>query len=178
MRRPIFSSSSWGRRQGGRIVRGRKELRIWDGRRGSVAIRARGVAEVLRDRPCSSEVADDFAGGVGAAGTGEAVAGVRAGTAEEEATDGGFVARPIEDGAHGEELIEGKFAVENVAAGETVGGFEILGRDDLDAFDEARKIRRVSGEGLDDGVAEFLAMSIPVPFLLHAARGSVNQLIG
>src|SRR5580704_296957 len=164
MRRPIFSSSSWGRRQGGRIVRGRKELRIWDGRRGSVAIRARGVAEVLRDRPCSSEVADDFAGGVGAAGTGEAVAGVRAGTAEEEATDGGFVARPIEDGAHGEELIEGKFAVKNVAASETVRGFEIFRGDDLHVFDEIGQVRRVGGESFDDGVAELLAAGVPVPF--------------
>ncbi len=40
-------------------------------------------------------------------------------------------------------LIERQFAVENVAAGETVLGFEVLRRDDLRGFDQAR---RNSGE--------------------------------
>ena len=55
----------------------------------------------------------------------------------------GFVARPVEDRAHGEELVERQFAVENVAAGEAVGGLEILRRDDLHGLDEIREIRRV-----------------------------------
>src|SRR2546430_10826247 len=79
----------------------------------------------------SSQVADNFAGGVDAGGAGEAVAGMGAGTAEKKATDGCLVARPIENRAHGEKLIECELAVENVAAGKTVGCFEILGRDDL-----------------------------------------------
>ena len=112
----------------------------------------------------SSQVADNFAGGVGAGGAGEAVAGMGAGTAEKKATDGCLVACPIENRAHGEKLIECELAVENVAASKTVGCFEILGRDDLDAFDHAGKIRGVSGESFDDGRAEIPAAGIPVPF--------------
>src|SRR4029077_13820229 len=54
--------------------------------------------------------------------------------------------------------------MENVPAGETVGGLEILGCDDLDAFDEAGKVWRVCGKRVDDGIAEFLAARVPVPF--------------
>ena len=71
----------------------------------------------------SAEGVDDFAGGVGAGGAGQAVAWMRGGAAEEEVADGSFVAGPVEDGAHGEELVEGQFAVEDVASGEAVGGF-------------------------------------------------------
>ena len=55
----------------------------------------------------SSEGVDYFVGGVGSGGTGQAIAWVSAGAAEEEVADGSLVAGPIEDGAHGEELIEG-----------------------------------------------------------------------
>ena len=111
-----------------------------------------------------SKFADDFASGVGAGSAGQAVAGMRAGAAKKKAADGRFVTRPIQNGAHGEELIESELAVKNVAAGEAVGSFEILGGDDLDAFNQAGKIGRVRGESLDDGVAEFLAAGVPVPF--------------
>jgi hypothetical protein len=63
------------------------------------------------------EVAEDFAGGVGAGGSCDAVAGVSAVAAEVEASYRGRVARPAENGAHGENLVEGEFAVEGVAAG-------------------------------------------------------------
>src|SRR2546429_4492871 len=90
---------------------------------------------------------------------------MRAGAAKKKAADRRFVARPIENGTHGEKLIECELAVKNVAAGEAVGGFEILGGDDLDAFNQAGKIGRVRGESLDDGVAEFLAAGGPRPLL-------------
>src|ERR1700686_3356918 len=90
----------------------------------------------------SSEVADDFAGGVGAACAGQAVAGMRAGAAKKKAADGRFVARPIENGTHGEKLIECELAMENVAAGEAVGSFEIKWRDDLHVLVEMGQIRR------------------------------------
>src|SRR5580700_4802657 len=61
----------------------------------------------IRDSVSSAEGVDDFAGGVGAGCAREAVAGMRAGATEEEAADRRFVAGPIQDGAHGEELIEG-----------------------------------------------------------------------
>ena len=43
----------------------------------------------------SSKFADDFAGSIGPAGAGQAVAGVRPGTTKEESANGRFVARPI-----------------------------------------------------------------------------------
>src|SRR5712664_1896178 len=125
---------------------------------------AQHAAPLQRRRGESSEVTDDFAGGVGAGGAGEAVAGMRAGAAEKKAADGRFVARPIENGAHGEKLIEREFAVKNVASSETVGCFEIFGRDDLHVFDEIGQVRRVSGESLDDGVPQVIAARVPVPF--------------
>src|SRR5882762_511999 len=94
-----------------------------------------GKAGASSRTPRSSEVADDFAGSVGAGGAGEAVAGMRAGAAEEKAADGRFVARPIKNRAHGEELIEREFAVKNMAAGEAVGSFQIKRRDNLHGFD-------------------------------------------
>src|SRR5260370_6382022 len=54
--------------------------------------------------------------------------------------------------------------MENMAASEAVGCFEILGRDDLDAFDQARKIRGVGGERLNDSGAKFPAAGVPIPF--------------
>src|SRR5260370_6122915 len=72
--------------------------------------------------------------------------------------------------------IECTFAVESVAAGEAVGRFEILGRDDLNAFDQAWEIRGVGGEGSNDGGAKFPSAGVPIPFsefvrsILNAGR--------
>src|SRR6266851_7562785 len=123
-----------------------------------------------RRTPKLAEGVDYFAGGVGAGGAGEAVAGMSRGAAEEEVADRRFVAGPVEDGAHGEELVEGEFAVKDVAAGEAVGGFEVLRRDDLDAFDEAWKIRGVRGKRANDGGTEFPAAGVPIPFLQFIRR--------
>ena len=54
-----------------------------------------------------AEGVDYFAGGVGAGGAGQPVAGVGAGATEEEIADGSSVARPVKDRAHGKELVEG-----------------------------------------------------------------------
>src|SRR5258708_40207628 len=88
---------------------------------------------------------------------------MRAGAAEKKAANGRLVARPIENGAHGEELIEREFAVKNVAAGEPVGSFEILRSDDLHGIDEIGQVRRVGGESFDAGVAQVVAAGLPVP---------------
>src|SRR5690348_1477886 len=114
-----------------------------------------------------AEGVDDFAGGVGAGSAGEAVAGMRAGAAEKKATDGRFVAGPIEDRTHGEELIQGEFAVKDVAAGESVAGFEVVRSDDLHVFDEAREIGGVLSQSFDDGVAEIAAAGVPIGFGLE-----------
>src|SRR5258708_3086392 len=67
---------------------------------------AQHAAPLQRRRKKSSEVADDFAGGIGAAGAGQAVAGMRAGAAKKKTADGRFVTRPIENGTHSEKLID------------------------------------------------------------------------
>ena len=89
---------------------------------------------------------------------------MRAGAAKKKAADGRFVTRPIQNGTHGKKLIESEFAVKNVAAGEAVGSFEIKRRDDLHVFDETGQIRRVSGQGFDNGAAQVVAARVPVPF--------------
>src|SRR5580704_1070445 len=87
---------------------------------------------------------------------------MRSGAAEIKATDGGFVASPIENGAHGEKLVECEFAVKNVASGEAVNGLEIERSDDLRLFDEAGQIGGVLRESFDDGDAEISAARLPV----------------
>src|SRR5580698_2208287 len=94
----------------------------------------------------SAEVVDDFLCCVGTAGAGESVAGMRAGAAEEKSANRSFVTRPIENGAHGEELIESEFAVEDVATGETVNSFEIARRDDLHRFNDLIEVGRMDAE--------------------------------
>src|SRR4029077_10125934 len=98
---------------------------------------------------------------------------MRAGAAEEEAADGRFVAGPIEDRAHGEKLVEGELAVEDVASGETVDRFEIERSDDLHVFNQARQIGGVLGESFDDGVAWLFAAGIPVP-CFQLERGKLD----
>src|SRR6202165_4640616 len=125
---------------------------------------AQHAAPLQRRGKESSEVADDLAGGVGAACAGQAVAGMRAGAAKKKAADGRFVARPIENGTHGEKLIECDLAVKNGAPGKAVGSFEIKRRDDLHVFDEIGQIRRVSGQGFDNRVSQVVAARVPVSF--------------
>src|SRR5258707_4290238 len=125
---------------------------------------ARDKAAPLQ-REESSEVADDFADGVGARGSRQAVARMRAGTAEIKPTNRRFVTRPIENRPHGEELIERKLGVENVAAGKAINSFQIQRRDYLNGFDEARKIPSVGGERPGDGGTQLAAAHVPVPVL-------------
>ena len=118
----------------------------------------------------SAEFADDFPGGVGAARTRQACPGMRPRTAEKKAANRRFVARPIEHGPHGEKLVQDKFSVKNVAARESIGSLQILGRDDLHALDKAGEIRRVRGESPDYRVAEFPAARVPIPFSQFVRR--------
>jgi len=64
---------------------------------------------------------------------------VRSTPAQIQAFDRRPIACPVKQRPHGEELIEGKFAVEDVSAREAVGFLEILGRDDLVAQDGLRR---------------------------------------
>src|SRR5580765_443267 len=90
---------------------------------------------------------------------------MRAGAAEKEAADGRFVTSPIENGAHSEKLIEGEFAMKNVAAGEAVDRFQVERSDDLHVFDEAGQIGGVLGESFDYGVAKIFAAGVPFSVL-------------
>ena len=105
---------------------------------------------------------EDLAGGVEGGGSGEAGAGVGAGAAKEKAANGGAVTRPADERAHGEELVEGEFAVGDVTAGEAVVLFEIERRDDARGEDFRREVGRVFGEGLDDGIGESVALVFPI----------------
>src|SRR5580704_2279114 len=89
---------------------------------------------------------------------------MRAGAAQEKPANWRFVARPIEDRAHGEKLIERQFAVENVATREAVTCFEIVRSDDLHVFDEAGKIGCVLRQCLDYGLAKITATRVPIIF--------------
>src|SRR5438093_13401469 len=100
---------------------------------------------------------------------------MRARTAKKKAADGSFVTRPIENGTHGEELIESKLTMENVAAGETVGSLEILGGNDLDAFDKACEIRGVRGERSTEIGAKFAPSEIPI-LLLHTISSDLQAV--
>lgn len=105
---------------------------------------------------------EDFAGGVEAGGAGEGDAGMRSRAAEKKIVDGSAIAREAEQRTHGEELVEGEFAVGDVAAGEAVVGFEIERRDDAASDDFRGEIGSVFGESFDDGVGESVALIFPI----------------
>src|ERR1039458_2172892 len=90
---------------------------------------------------------------------------MRAVSTQEQAIDWRFVARPVEQRAHGEELIESEFSVEDVASSEAVCFLEVFGRDDLVAEDGLGQIRRILGDGFHNRFTERLALSFPVAVL-------------
>src|SRR5208282_425971 len=81
-----------------------------------------------------------------------------------------LVTSPVEQWAHGEELIERKFAVKDVASGEAIGVFQIFRRDDLVAQDELRQIRRVLRDRLYDGFTECFTLALPVAIFQRVGR--------
>src|SRR5437588_6696346 len=110
-------------------------------------IQAHHSTQELRNcRPCLSDLsqfADDFARRVRAASARQSVARMRSGTTEEQSANGRLVARPIEHRPHGEELVQRKLAVKNVAPGEAVTGFQVLGRVDMYSFNQSGEIQCV-----------------------------------
>src|ERR1039458_2070500 len=90
---------------------------------------------------------------------------MRAVSTQEQAIDWRFVARPVEQRAHGEELIESEFSVEDLASSEAVRFLEVFGRDDLVAEDGLGQIRRILGDGFHNRFTERLALSFPVAVL-------------
>src|SRR5260370_4626246 len=104
---------------------------------------------------------------------------MRARAAEIEAADGRFVASPVQDWAHGEELIEREFAVEHVASCKAINGLEIQGSNDLHVFDEAWEIGSVFRESFEDGDPEVSTACVPMAVFqmewseLHVGRQDV-----
>src|SRR5437588_5351669 len=111
-----------------------------------------------------SQFADDFARRIRAASARQAIARMRSGTTEEQPANWRLVARPIEHRPHGEELVQRKLAVKNVAPGETVTGFQVLRRDDLHSFHQTGEIRRVGAKCVDHRQAEVPSPQVPMPF--------------
>ena len=105
-------------------------------------------------------------GGIGAVGARDAAARMRARAAEVEAPHRRAVLGPAEQGAHREELVERGLAVEDVAARQAVRLLEVEGRQDLAVRDLALEVRGVGGDGVDDGVAEGVALRVPVALQL------------
>lgn len=101
---------------------------------------------------------EDLAGGVEAGGAGEGDSGMRSTAAEEKSANGRAIASAAQQRTHGEKLVEGEFAVSDVAAGEAVFLFEVEGSDDAAGEDFRREIRRVFGESFDDDVGERVAL--------------------
>src|SRR5208282_388842 len=112
----------------------------------------------------------NLARGVSAGAAGEARSRMRSTAAQIQAVDRCLVACPVEQGAHSEELIEREFTVEDMAAGEPVGFFEIPGRDDLPVQDGLRQIRRVLRDGVHHGFAECGALALPVAVFQFIGR--------
>src|SRR5208282_4482509 len=77
---------------------------------------------------------------------------------------------PVEQGTHGEKLVEREFTMENVAARESVGVFEILRRDDLVRENQFRKFWGVLRQGADNRVAESDPLAVPITALQLVGR--------
>src|SRR5262245_22160427 len=75
------------------------------------------------------------------------------------------IASPIEQRTHSEELIERKFAVEDVASGEPVGVFQIARRDDLVAYDLLRQVGCVARDRFHDRISQRNTLSLRVAVL-------------
>ena len=82
--------------------------------------------------------------------------------------DGRPEARPAGHRPVDEQLLERQLALEDVALGETHGALDVERRQHLAVQDQAPDVRRPFGEGVDDGVAEGLALLVP---------GALGQLV-
>ena len=102
-------------------------------------------------------------------------AGMRAGTAEIQASNGCSVARPFQQRPRHEALIESQLGVEDVAAGQTIGALEIQRRDDLTRDDRGLEPGSVTRDRSRGGVAEPIALNVPTG--LSATRPSLSRQV-
>src|SRR5437879_2203853 len=131
----------------------------------------------LRQEPRRSallQIGDDPSGGVGARAAGDPTAGMsprarQVQAIEREPVSGVAVQRPPR-----EELIEPRLGVLNVAPGEAVLGFEVVGGDDVARLYELAEPGRVPLQRLHGDVAEPVAFGRPIA-LTQQPRGRLEQ---
>ncbi len=109
----------------------------------------------------------------------DAAAGMCGGTAHIEVVDRRAVVGPPGHGAEEEKLFEGELALKDITLGETEFALEIERGENLAADDNFFDVGSVLGDGVDDGVAEGLALLVPVALrelvgrILHEAGENV-----
>src|ERR1700676_2294253 len=97
----------------------------------------------LRNAEASSSLLQHLARAIVAGGSHYAAAGMRAGTAQEQALNGTTVAGPTGHGAHDEHLVEAHFAVENIAARDAETAFQIERRQHLAVLDDGTYVGNI-----------------------------------
>src|ERR1043166_817314 len=120
--------------------------------------------------PPSLPVVQNLQRRVAARSAHDAAAGVGGRAAHVEVSNRRAVLRPAGRGAEEEELFEREFALEDVALGETELAFEVERRQHLPVQDDVTYVRRMLGDGVNDGVAELLAPLVPVAFFQMIRR--------
>src|SRR5690348_5222632 len=88
-----------------------------------------------------------------------------AGTTEEKAANRCPVTSPPKQWAHREELVEGMFSVEDVAAREAVSFFEVQWRNNAFSENALGQVERVLCESLHHRIGESVALLPPVALL-------------
>ena len=91
--------------------------------------------------------------------------GMRRRAAHVEAADRRAVLRPARRRPQEEELLERELALEDVALRQPEHALDVERRQHLPVQDPLADVRRVDGDRVDDGVAERLALVVPVALL-------------
>src|SRR5664279_2811306 len=87
---------------------------------------------------------------------------MRAIASEEQAGHRRVIARVVEHWAHGEDLVEGDFTVEDVAPGKPIPRFQVHRSNHMSGFHNIREVWRVSSQRFDDDIGKFTAAIVPI----------------
>src|SRR6266542_1508046 len=79
-----------------------------------------------------------------------------------ESLDWSSILRPSEDRTEGEKLIEGLFAVMNMATAQSVSLFQIERRDHLPSHNQLLQVWRVIAKCIDYGIGKLFTPRIPI----------------
>src|SRR3954470_14409323 len=128
------------------------------------------IERTPRPAPASLPGSQDLPCGILTRSPGQPVARMRAGSAEVKISKRRCVLRPSECGPHGEQLIQGKLAVETMSAGQSVYRLQIAGRDDLLVLHEPGHAWCVFLQRAEDGAGDIAAMVVPRPAAAQLER--------